>query len=87
MANHKSAKKRARQAQTRTLVNKMKVSRVRTMIKSLRAAIAENNKEKAQELAPKTQGLLDKLAKTGIIKKENAARKASRLSKQVAALN
>ncbi len=86
MANHKSAKKRAKQAIKRTLVNKTKTSRVRTMVKNLRAAISENNKEKALELAPKTQSLLNKLAKSGVIKRETAARKTSRLAQQVAAL-
>ncbi|MFZ9000923.1 MAG: 30S ribosomal protein S20 [Bacteriovoracaceae bacterium] len=86
MANHKSAKKRARQAVKRTLVNKVKVSRVRTMVKNLRNAIADNNKEKALELAPKAQSLISKLAKSGIIKRENAARKTSRLAAQVANL-
>jgi small subunit ribosomal protein S20 len=83
VANHKSAKKRARQTLKRTLRNKIKVSEVRSTVKSLRLAIAGNEKDKALELLPKAQRLIDKLAQKGAIKKNTAARTTSRLSQQV----
>ncbi len=86
MANHKSAKKRARQTITRTARNKADRSEVRSAIKKIRAAISENNKEAAKELLPKTQGLLRKLAKKGVIKVKNASRITSRLHTQTNSL-
>ncbi len=86
MANHKSAKKRAKQTITKTLRNKTRKSEVKTVVKSLRDAIDKNDKPAALELLPKTQKLLDKLAQSGIIKSQTAARKNSRLHRQVSKL-
>lgn len=83
MANHKSAKKRIKQNETRRISNKWKTSRVRTEIKKLKAAIEEGNKANATSLLPAIQRLLAKLAKTSAIKKATAARKTSRLASQV----
>ena len=83
MANHKSAKKRNRQTIKRTLVNKIKVSESRSLIKSLREAISSKNKDVARELVVKAQKYLARLAQAGIIKSNAAARKTSRLTSQV----
>jgi len=83
VANHKSAKKRIKQNETRRISNKWKTSRVRTEIKKLKAAIEEGNKANATSLLPAIQRLLAKLAKTSAIKKATAARKTSRLASQV----
>lgn len=87
MANHKSAEKRSRQTVKRTERNKARTSQVRTELKKLRAAIAEGNKETATKLLVTVQSLLAKLAKSGIIKANNAARRTSRLACQVAKLS
>lgn len=86
MANHKSAKKRARQTITKTERNKTKKSESRTMLKSIREAISKKDKEKALELLPKTQRLFDRLTQKGVAKPKNSARKVSRLTTQVGKL-
>ena len=86
MANHKSAKKRIRQTETRRLNNKWKTSRLRTEIKKLRTFLTEGNKEEALKQLPYVQALLAKLAKTSALKKATASRKTSRLANQVAKL-
>lgn len=86
MANHKSAKKRIRQTETRRQNNKWKTSRLRTEIKKLRTLIAEANKDDAGKQLTVVQALLAKLAKTSAMKKATAGRKTSRLASQVAKL-
>lgn len=86
MANHKSAKKRIRQTETKRLSNKWKTSRLRTEIKKLRTFLTEGNKEEALKQLPYVQSLLAKLAKTSALKKATASRKTSRLANQVAKL-
>lgn len=87
MANHKSAKKRSRQATVRTERNKVKSTLARTVIKEIRKAISEKDKGKASELLPKAQSYLYRLAKTGVIKPNQAARKTSRLAVQIQQLS
>ena len=86
MAHHKSAKKRIRQTNTRTELNKSQSSKARTVIKALNNSIVEKNKEVAAEKFLEVQSLLRKLAKKGIIKLGQASRKTSRLQKQVNSL-
>lgn len=86
MANHKSAEKRARQTIKKTAINKTRKSIVTTAVKKVRTAIASGSKTEAAKLLPAAQAELRKLAKTGVIKKETAARKTSRLASQVAKL-
>lgn len=83
MANHKSAAKRAKQTVKKTLRNKSRKSEVKSAIKDLAEAINSNNKQSALELLPKAQKMLDKLAQSGVIKRQTAARKNSRLHRQV----
>jgi len=86
VANHKSAEKRVRQTKIKTLRNKVRTTKARSAIKSIRAAIQTNDKDGAVKLLPLVQEKLAILAKTGVIKKNNAARKTSRLAKQINAL-
>ncbi len=86
MANHKSSVKRAKQTITKTIRNKTRESEVKTAVKKIKAAITKNDKETASKLLSSVQGLIDKLSKTGIIKKQSAARKNSRLMSQVSSL-
>lgn len=86
MANHKSAKKRARQTIKRTLNNKVKNSRTKSALKAIRTAISGKDKTKALELLPSVQGTLSKLAKVGFIKANKAARTTSRLTSQINSL-
>jgi small subunit ribosomal protein S20 len=86
VANHKSSEKRAKQEKTRRMTNKMKTAKARTTVKSLREAIAKGDKSTAATLLSKAQSLLAKLAKSPAMKKQTAARKTSRLTKQVQGL-
>ncbi len=83
MANHKSAKKRAKQSIVRNERNTARKSGVKSAIKKLRTAITEGNKQTAGELLVSAQKLLARLAKTGVIKHNAAARKTSRLADAV----
>lgn len=86
MPHHKSAKKRVRQTKTRTELNKTKTSQTRRVVKGLRAAIESGDKTTATTLFTKVQSLLARMAKSGIIKDNNAARKTSRLASQISKL-
>lgn len=83
MANHKSAKKRAKQTVKKTLVNRTKTSKTKTAVKELKAAITSNKKDEAKKLLVKVQSLLGKLSKSPAMSKKTAARKTSRLASQV----
>ena len=80
MANIKSAKKRIRVIETKTMRNKMIKSKVTTMIKKVEAAIAEGNKEAAQNNLKVAISEIEKAATKGVYHKNNAARKVSRLT-------
>ena len=83
MATHKSSEKRARQDIKKTLVNKMNESKSKTSVTKVRDAISTGDKKAASLLLKKAQGELQKLAKTGVIKKTTAARRTSRLATQI----
>ncbi len=87
MANHKSALKRARQNINRRTRNRAAKTRVRNVIKDVRSAIDENAKEAAVEKLNTAKSFIDDTASKGIIHKNTAARKISRLSKLVNAIN
>lgn len=86
MANHKSAAKRARQTKTRTEVNRNTRSTVRTFEKKLRSAIETKDKATAEAALVTFCSKIDKAAAKGVIHRNTAARKSSRLASQVAAL-
>lgn len=86
MANHKSAKKRAKQTIVRTERNKARKTTSKSTLKAIRTAIENKEKEAATALLTKTQAVLGKLAKLGVIKPNKAARITSRLATQVAKL-
>lgn len=80
MANHKSAKKRAKQSQVRRLRNKSVKTTLKNLEKKIHAAKEEGSDNK-DELMRKTQSIIHKAAKKGIIHKKTASRKISRLFK------
>ena len=86
MANTKSAIKRIRKIATQTLVNKARRSKYRNAIKKMNLLIVEKKKSEALKFLPKLNSELMKVAKTGIIKKENASRNISRITKKISAL-
>ena len=86
MANIKSAAKRAQSAKVRTLRNKSAMSRVKTTIKAVEAAVAANDAEAAKAALVVAVKTIDKAASRGILHKNNAANKKSRLTKMVNAM-
>lgn len=82
MANHKSAKKRAKQSQVRRMRNRSVKTSLKTLEKKVRAA-KEAGEDAKDELMRQTQSALHKAAKKGIIHKKTASRKISRLFKLV----
>ncbi|MBF0234367.1 MAG: 30S ribosomal protein S20 [Desulfamplus sp.] len=82
MANHKSAIKRAKQNETKRLRNRSNRSAMKTAIKKVYAAKAEGA-ENTSELLVNAQSVIAKAAKKGIMHKNTAARKTSRLTKHV----
>ena len=83
MANIKSAKKRIKVIETKTLRNKMVKSKLKTLIKKLEAAIAAGDKALATEQLKVCTSELSKAAAKGILHKNTAARKISRLAASV----
>ena len=86
MANTKSAIKRIRRISRQTNVNKARKSRYKSALKKMKALIEEKKKSEALKFLPKLNSELMKIAKTGIIKKQNASRNISRISKKISAL-
>lgn len=86
MANHASALKRARQIEKRSMRNKAYRTRVRSVVKQVRQAIAAGDADAAQTALSQAVPIIDKAAGKGIYHRKNAARKISRLSRQVSAL-
>lgn len=81
MANHKSAIKRAGQNEIRRLRNKAVKTRVKNIVKELRGAAATDGDCVAK--LHEAQSTIDRAAKKGVIHKNTAARKISRLSKLI----
>ncbi|RME44060.1 MAG: 30S ribosomal protein S20 [Chloroflexi bacterium] len=79
MPNTRSAEKRMRQNEKRRLRNRVYRTRARTFVKRTRRLIAEGRLEEAEEAARMACRALDKAAGKGIIHKNNAARRKSRL--------
>ncbi|OGZ63748.1 MAG: 30S ribosomal protein S20 [Candidatus Staskawiczbacteria bacterium RIFCSPLOWO2_01_FULL_40_39] len=83
MAIIKSAKKAIRQNKTRRARNLIYINKMKSLLKEARAFVAQKKAKEAKELLPKVYEILDKAAKVGIIKKNNASRKKSRLAKLI----
>ena len=83
MANTKSAIKRIRRISRQTTVNKSRKSRFRNAIKKMNSILEKKNKKDALSYLPKLNSELMKVAKTGVIKKENASRNISRITKKI----
>ena len=86
MANTRSAIKRIRRISKQTAVNKARKSRFRNALKKMNALIDTKKKDEALKFLPKLNSELMKIAKTGVIKKQNASRNVSRITKKIAAI-
>lgn len=81
MANHPSALKRVRQTRRRTARNRANASRLHTAVKKLQVAIHSGEGEEARALAPATMGQIDKAVQKGVLHRNAASRRKSRLAK------
>jgi len=86
LANHKSALKRVRQNKKRQLRNNSKKTRIKSVVKTLEAAIAEKSPAEVQEHMRLAQKAIAKTAAKGTIHKRTASRNISRLSRKVQVL-
>ena len=86
MANHASALKRARQNEQRRMRNKAVRTKLRGAIKSVRQAIEAKDQDAARTALSAAEPVIDQAASKGVLPKRTAARKISRLAKQVHAL-
>ena len=77
MANTKSAIKRIRRISKQTLVNRSRKSRFKLALKKMNLIIEKKDKKEALSYLPKLNSELMKIAKTGIIKRQNASRNIS----------
>ena len=83
MANTKSAIKRIRRISRQTIVNRARKSRYKNALKKMNLLIDSKKKTEALKFLPKLNSELMKIAKNGIIKKQNASRNVSRISKKI----
>jgi small subunit ribosomal protein S20 len=83
MANTKSAIKRIRRISRQTAVNKARKSKFKNAIKKMNLLLETKKKKDALAFLPKLNSELMRVAKTGIIKKKNASRNISRITKKI----
>ena len=86
MPNTKSAIRRTRRVKIQTTVNKIRKSKFRNAIKKMNLLIDDKKKKEALVFLPKLNSELMKIAKTGLVKKKNASRNISRITKKISAL-
>ena len=86
MANTKSAVKRIRRISKQTSVNKIRKSRYKNAIKKMNLLLEKKDKSEALKFLPKLNSELMKIAKTGVIKKQNASRNISRITKKISSI-
>ena len=86
MANTYSALKRVRETERRTEYNRQNKTRLRHQIRAMRKALTSKDAKAVAALLPKTFSLIDRSAKSGIIKKNTAARYKSNLHMRAKAL-
>ena len=83
MANTKSAIKRIRRILKQTVVNKSRRSKFKNAIKKMNLLLDSKKKKEVLAFLPKLSSELMKVVKTGVIKKQNASRNISRITKKI----
>ena len=86
MANTKSAIKRIRRISRQTVVNRARKSKYKNALKKMNLLIEKKKKAEALKFLPKLNSELMKIAKTGIVKRQNASRNISRITRKIASL-
>lgn len=84
MAITTSAKKALRQSIKRRAGNLIYINKIKSLVKMARLLVSQKKINEAKELLPQVYQILDKAAKVGVIKKNNASRKKSRITKLIA---
>ena len=87
MAHHSSAKKRIRQTERRTLVNRSRTNRIRTYVRKVEDALASGDGEAARTAFLAAEPEIMRGVSKGVVHRNTAARRVSRLAKRVNALN
>ena len=83
MAITKSAKKAIRQSAKRNEQNAVYKNKIKALVKKAHVLVSEKKSAEAKKLLPEIYAALDKAAKVGVIKKNNASRRKSRLTKMI----
>ena len=83
MPNTKSAIRRVRRVKKQTQINRIRKSKYKNAVKKMETYIKSKDKEKAKKYFSKFQSILMQVAKSGIINKNTASRKISRISKKI----
>jgi small subunit ribosomal protein S20 len=86
MAHHASAKKSIRQTERRSAVNRARISRVRSFIKKVETAIDAGDKKVAAEALKAAQPVIHRGVRAGVLHRNTASRKLSRLSSRIKTL-
>ena len=86
MANTKSAKKATRKIARRTTINKARRTRVRTYVRKVEEAIAAGDRNRALAVMKEAEPQLMRAAQKGVLHKNTASRKVSRLAARIAKL-
>ena len=79
----KSAKRAWRKSEKMRTRNLQKMKKIKSLLKEVRNLISQKKIEEAQKLLPRVYKILDKAAKIGLIKKNTASRKKSRIAKAI----
>tara|TARA_B100001057_G_C22218855_1_gene707507 strand:- start:306 stop:566 length:261 start_codon:yes stop_codon:yes gene_type:complete len=83
MPNTKSAIRRVRRVKKQTQVNRIRKSKYKKAVKEMELLLKNNEKEKAKKYYSKFQSILMQVAKSGIVNKNTASRKISKISKKI----
>ena len=83
MPTTKSAIRRVKRTRLQTSVNRIRKSKYKSAIKRMSSYIASGKIKEAQDFLPKFYSQLMKVAKTGVVRKQTALRKISRITKKI----
>ena len=83
MPNTKSAIRRAKKSSIQTSINRIRKSKYKSAIRQMSNYITSGKIKEAKDFLPKFNSQLMKIAKTGVLKKETASRKISRIVKKI----
>tara|TARA_Y100001936_G_C15572048_1_gene407700 strand:- start:82 stop:348 length:267 start_codon:yes stop_codon:yes gene_type:complete len=87
MPNTKSAIRRVKRVKKQSLVNKQRKNRYKVALKKMNKLLEKKDLKEINKFFPTFQSELMKIAKTGVVKKENLSRKISRISRRIKKIN